>query len=300
MFNSAIIQKALTWLITTGLKLLLIAAITFILMHLSRVLSQRLEKVFLKGRKDEESLKRARTLSGTLNQVLKVVIIIVVVMTTLGVLDIQIGPILATAGVAGVAIGFAAQSVIKDLINGFFIILWDQIRVGDVVEVAGRSGVVEAINMKMIVLRDLSGNVHYIPNSLISMVTNMTRDFSCYVFDVGVSYFENVDEVVATLKRIDEEMRTEPELAQDIIKPLEIFGLDKFADSAVIIKARITTKPGKQWTIGREFNRRIKIAFDRLGISMPFPHLTMFVGQDKSGKSAPLPVRLEDNTRLEN
>lgn len=294
MLSPELWEKALTWLVTTGLKLLLIIAVVLVLLRICRALSRRLEKVFLKGREDEESLKRARTLSGLINQFLRVVILAIAIMTILGALDIQIAPILATAGVAGLAVGFAAQSLIKDVINGFFIILWDQIRVGDIVSLAGKSGVVESVGLKMTVLRDLEGNVHYIPNGLIEVVTNMTREYSCYVFDVGVSYFEDVDEVVAVLKKIDEELRLDPVFADDILKPLEIFGLDKFGDSAVIIKARLTTKPGQQWAVGREFNRRMKIAFDQRGISIPFPHLTMFVGQDKQGKSAPLPVRIEN------
>ncbi|MCR4396138.1 MAG: mechanosensitive ion channel family protein [Candidatus Saccharicenans sp.] len=294
MLTPEIIQKAIAWLIATGFKLLLIIGVVLVLLRLCRVLSRRLEKIFLKGREDEEYQRRARTLSTLVNQFLRVVVLVIAVMTILGALDIQIAPILATAGVAGLAVGFAAQSVIKDVIHGFFLILLDQVRVGDVVEVAGKSGVVEAVSLKMIVLRDLAGNVHYVPNSLIDTVTNMTREFSRYVFDVGVSYFEDVDEVVATLKKIDEELRAEPEFAGDILAPLEILGLDRFGDSAIIIKARTTTKPGKQWAVGREFNRRLKITFDQKGISIPFPHLTMFVGQDKAGKSAPLPIRIEN------
>lgn len=294
MLTPELIEKAVAWLIATGLKLLFIIAIILVLLRVCRVLSRRLEKVFLKGREDEESQKRARTLSNLVNQFLRVVVLVIAVMTILGALDIQIAPVLATAGVAGLAVGFAAQSLIKDVINGFFIILWDQIRVGDVISVAGKSGAVEAISLKMTVLRDLEGNVHYIPNGLIDVVTNMTRDFSRFVFDIGVSYFENVDEVTGVLRKIDQELRSDPAFAGDILEPLEVLGLDRFADSALIIRARITTRPGRQWAVAREFNRRLKIAFDRQGISIPFPHLTMFVGQDKSGKSKPLSVRIEN------
>lgn len=294
MLSPELWQKAITWLVATGLKILLVVIFVMILFRFARAVSRRLEKVFLKGREDEESKKRAQTLANLINQVIRVLVAIIAVITVLAALDIQIAPILATAGVAGLAVGFAAQSLIKDVINGFFIILWDQIRVGDVVTIAGKSGVVESVSLKMTVLRDLSGNVHYIPNSLIDVVTNMTRDYSRYVFDVGVSYFENVDEVMAVLRQVDKELRSDPALAGDILEPLEVLGVDRFADSAVIIRARITTKPGKQWEIGREFNRRLKMAFDRQGISIPFPHLTMFIGRDKSGKSAPLPVRIEN------
>ncbi|HAR36452.1 MAG TPA: mechanosensitive ion channel family protein [Acidobacteria bacterium] len=300
MLTPEIIQKAIAWLIATGLKLLLIIVVILVLLRLCRVLSRRLEKVFLKGREDEESLKRARTLSNLINQLLRVVVLVIAVMTILGALEIQIAPILATAGVAGLAVGFAAQSLIKDVINGFFIILWDQIRVGDVVRVAGRSGAVEAVTLKMTVLRDFDGSVHYIPNGLIDAVTNMTRDFSRFVFDIGVSYFEDVDRVMEVMKKVDQEMRAEPRWAELIMAPLEILGLDRFENSAVVIRARTTTRPGQQWQVAREFNRRLKMAFERQGISIPFPHLTMFIGQDKAGKSAPLPIRIENPNQAGN
>ncbi|MCX8159720.1 MAG: mechanosensitive ion channel family protein [Candidatus Saccharicenans sp.] len=300
MLKPELIEKAVTWLIAAGLKLLLITGIVLVLLRLCRGLSRRLEKVFLKGREDEESKKRAQTLSNLVNQFLRVVVLVMAIMIILGALDIQIAPILATAGVAGLAVGFAAQSLIKDVINGFFIILWDQIRVGDVVRVAGRSGTVENITLKMTVLRDFDGSIHYIPNGLIDAVTNMTRDFSRFVFDIAVSYFEDVNRVMEVIGRVDKEMRAEASWGADILEPLEILGLDRFAESAMIVRARVTTKPGRQWAVAREFNRRLKIAFDREKIFMPFPHLTMFVGQDKSGKSTPLPVRIENADRAGN
>lgn len=294
MLTPEIIQKTVAWLIAAGLKLLLLIAVILVLLRLGRVLSRHLEKFFLRGREDEESLKRARTLSSLINKIFRVIILVIAIMTMLGVLGIQIGPILATAGVAGLAVGFAAQSMIKDVINGFFIILWDQIRVGDVVRIAGRSGVVESVTLKMTVLRDLDGNVHFIPNGIIDVVTNFTKDFSRFVFDIGVSYFEDVDRAMEVMKKVDEGLRAESKWAELILAPLEVLGLDRFENSAVVIRARTTTKPGQQWQVAREFNRRLKIAFDREGISIPFPHLTMFIGQDKSGKSAPLPIRIEN------
>lgn len=300
MLTPEIIQKTVTWLVATGLKLLLLIAVILVLLRLCRVLSRHLEKFFLRGQEDEESLKRARTLSNLINKIFRAIILVIALMTMLGVLGIQIGPILATAGVASLAVGFAAQSMIKDVINGFFIILWDQIRVGDVISIAGQSGLVESVSLKMTVLRDLEGNVHFIPNGIIDIVTNFTKDFSRFVFDIGVSYFEDVDRVMEVMKKVDEEMRAEPKWAELILAPLEVLGLDRFENSAVVIRARTTTKPLQQWQVAREFNRRLKIAFDREGISIPFPHLTMFIGQDKAGKSAPLPIRIENPGRYGN
>jgi small-conductance mechanosensitive channel len=286
------------WFFTTGLKIVLIAVITLIVLKVIRVLSSRLSVLFLKKRDDEESKKRAKTLSSVIRTSLNVVVLIIAVMTILGHLGVEIGPLLAAVGVVGLAIGFAGQSLVKDFINGFFILLWDQIRVGDVVEISGKGGLVENINLKMTVLRDLAGNVHFVPNSNIDIVTNMTKDYSRYVFDIGVAYREDVEEVMEILKEIDEELRNDPDFKEDILEPLEVFGLDKFDDSAIVIKARITTKPIKQWRIGREFNRRIKKKFDEKDIEIPFPHRTVYLGQDKKGKAAPMRISMEERDKL--
>jgi len=145
----------------------------------------------------------------------------------------------------------------------------------DVVQIGNKSGLVEKLDLKTLVLRDVSGNVHYIRNGMIDIVTNMTKDFSCYVFDIGVSYKEDIDKVINTIAQVDEDMRTNSAFKDDILKPIEILGVDKFGDSAIYIKAKTTTKPVKQWAVGREFNRRLKIKFDQVGIQIPFPHRTI-------------------------
>ncbi|MBC7363087.1 MAG: mechanosensitive ion channel family protein [Candidatus Aminicenantes bacterium] len=287
-----ILLEARKWSFTTGLKILLIVLIAVVLLFLSRALARRLRNIFLKGRKDEEAIKRARTLSSLIRQVLYGIIIIISGLTVLGALGIQIGPLLATAGVAGVALSFGAQNLIKDLINGFFLILWDQVRVGDVIEVAGKSGLVESINFKMVVLRDLAGNVHYIPNSKIEVVTNMSKEYSGFVFDVPISYFDDADRAMEVMKKVDDEIRQDPAFSSDILAPLEIFGVDRFADSAVIIKARTKTKPLQQWRVGREFNRRLKQAFEENGITIPFSNLTVWLGNRGAGRPETINVKL--------
>ena len=172
----------------------------------------------------------------------------------------------------------------------------NQIRVGDVVAVADKSGLVEKVNLRMVVLRDLAGNVHYVRNGQIQTVTNMTKDYGRYVFEIGIAYREDVDEVIEIVKQVDEELRNDPVFMGDILEPIEILGLDQFADSAVIIKARTKTKPIRQWTVGREFNRRLKMKFDEKGIEIPFPHLTLYLGQDKQGDSAPLTVSMSQRS----
>ncbi len=249
--------------------------------------------LFLKRKEDEESRKRAQTLASVIKNLLTVIVFIITTMTLLGQLGIEIGPLLAAAGIVGLAIGFAGQNLVRDLINGFFIFFWDQIRVGDVIQVAGKSGLVESINLKMTVLRDLAGNVHFIPNGNIDIVTNMTKDFSCHLFEVGVAYREDVDEVMKLIEEMDEELRNVPEFKDLILEPIEVLGVDQFADSAVVIKARVKTRPGKQWTVAREFNRRVKKKFEEKNIEIPFPHLTLYLGQDKKGQAPPLRVSLE-------
>ena len=168
------------------------------------------------------------------------------------------------------------------------------------VEIAGKSGFVENVNLRMTVLRDLVGNVHYVRNGEITVVTNMTKEFSRYVFDVGVAYREDVDEVITVLKQIDEEMRKDPQYGPDILEPLEVLGLDRFSDSAIIIRVRTKTKPSCQWAVGREFNRRMKKKFDELGIEIPFPHVTLYMGQGKDGSAPPMNLRMVDKIQITN
>lgn len=283
------------WLLSTGSKILIVIVVALIAVQGIRLFSKRLSGLIVRSTKkgDVEYQKRADTLASVIQNLLNVLVLAVALITILGQLGIQIGPVLAAAGVVGLAVGFGAQSLVKDVINGFFILLEDQIRVGDVVAIGDNAGLVERVNLRMTVLRDLSGTVHFIPNGQISIVKNMTKGFSRYVFEIGVAYRENVDEVIAVMKAVDAELRADPAFKDDILEPLEILGLDKFDSSSVVIKAFTTTAPIKQWGIAREFNRRLKKAFDEKNIEIPFPHVTLYMGQDKKGQAPPLPVRLE-------
>jgi small-conductance mechanosensitive channel len=292
---AAILRAIGSWFVSTGLRIVLIALITLIVIKGVKVLANRLQVAFSKQKVDEESKKRASTLSSVIRHLLTVVILVVAIMTILGQLGVEIGPILAAAGIVGLAVGFGAQSLVKDIINGFFILLEDQIRVGDVVQIAGKGGLVEKVNLKMTILRDFSANVHYIPNGNIDVVTNMTKDYSRYVFDIGVAYREDVDEVMKIIREVDEELRKDSSCSEDILEPLEVFGLDQFADSALIIKARYKTKPIKQWGVAREFNHRLKKKFDEKDIEIPFPHLTLYMGQGKQGEAAPMQVLMKQS-----
>jgi small conductance mechanosensitive channel len=244
--------------------------------------------------KDEEQKKRLDTLSSVSTVTVSVVLLSVTLVVILGDFGISLGPILTAAGVVGVAVGFGAQHLVQDVINGFFLLYDDQIRVGDVVDVGGKAGLVERVGLRLTILRDLSGNVHFIRNGQIATVTNMTKEYSRYVFDIGVAYRENVDQVIEVIKEVDEALRADEYFGQSILEPIEILGLDRFADSAVIVRARTKTKPIKQWEVGREFNRRLKMRFDELGIEIPFPHQTIYFGEDKSGQAPPLRIAREE------
>lgn len=278
------------WMMGSGVRLLIILILTVIALKMANVLANRLFKVVLKAKLETEMQKRAETLRSMVRYVLSTTVLAIALIMVLGEFGVKIGPILAAAGIVGVAIGFGAQHLVQDVISGFFILIEDQIRVGDVIRTAGKAGLVERVNLRMTVLRDLSGSVHYIRNGRIDVVTNMTKEFSYYVFEIGVAYRENVDEVTAVIREVDEELRQDSDFKDLILEPIEVLGLDRFADSAVIIKARVKTAPIKQWTVGREFNRRLKQKFDERNIEIPFPHMTLYMGQDKDGSAPPVYV----------
>ena len=290
---NAILTAVKDWFFSSGITILLILIALFVVLRIVSIFSKRLSKLLLKKREDDEAKKRAETISSVIRNTLRITLVILALMIILGQVGVEIGPLLAAAGIAGVAIGFAGQSLVKDIINGFFILLEDQIRVGDIVEVGGISGVVEKINLKLTRLRDLEGNVHFIPNSIIDIVSNKTKEYSCYLLDIGVAYREDADEVMEVIKDIDKEMREDPDWKDLILQPIEIFGLDRFDDSAVVVRARTRTLPAKQWGVGREFKRRIKKRFDEMDIEIPFPHTTLYIGQDKDKSSPPLNVHME-------
>ncbi|MFO7981363.1 MAG: mechanosensitive ion channel family protein [Candidatus Aminicenantes bacterium] len=292
---NSLLMAVKDWLLSSGIKIVLILIALFVVLKLVKSFSKRSSKLFLKKRDDEESKKRAETISSVITNTMSVTVVTLALLILIGQIGIEIGPLLAAAGIAGLAIAFAGQSLVKDILNGFFILLEDQIRVGDIVEVGGISGVVENINLKLTRLRDLEGNVHFIPNSLIDIVANKTKEYSCYLLDIGVAYREDADEVMEVIKQIDEEMRRDQDWKDKILQPIEIFGLDRFDDSAVVVRARTRTLPAKQWGVGREFKRRIKKRFDEMDIEIPFPHTTLYMGQDKDKSSPPLHVQMGKN-----
>jgi small conductance mechanosensitive channel len=232
-------------------------------------------------------IKRAYTLTHIVRDVARLVILFVGMTMIFSEGGVDLKPLLAAAGLGGLAIGFGAQSLVKDLISGFFILWEDSVRIGDVVEVAGVTGLVEEVELRTIKLRDGSGNLHVVPNGVIDKVKNLTKEYSYYLFEIGVAYRENVDEVMGVLQEIAEGVRRDYRFADDILEPLEMLGVDQFTDSAVMIKCRIKTEPAKQWRVGREMNRRIKNTFDAKGIEIPFPHQTIYWGEPRKGTPQP-------------
>lgn len=238
--------------------------------------------------------KRMQTLLPIVRNVLFFVFSILFTLVLLSELGVDIMPLLAGAGVVGIAVGFGAQTMVKDFLTGFIIIMEDLIQVGDVATLGDKTGIIEKITIRKVQMRDLDGTVYTVPFSEISVVSNMTKEYSYYLMDIGIAYREDPDEVIGYLREIDEEMREDENFKDLILDELHILGVDQFGDSAIIIKARIKTLPIKQWDVGREFNRRMKYKFDKHGIEIPFPHQTIYFGEDKQGKAPPAHIELTE------
>jgi small conductance mechanosensitive channel len=272
-----------TWLTTSGIKVVGILISLIILSQMSKWIVRWMEKFI--PEKDPlqaaEARKRAHTLGNTLRHALLITISFVAILMILGELGIQLGPLLATAGIGALAVGFGAQSLVKDVISGFFIILENQYRIGDVIEVGGVSGLVESVSLRKTVLRDLEGKVHTIPNGEIKIVSNLSKEWSRSVLDVGISYREDVDQVIDLLSQIGMELEAEEPYKSSLLGPLQILGVEKFGESQLIIRMMIKTVPLKQWEVGRELRRRIKNRFDEKGIQIPLPHQVLIWGEKK-------------------
>ncbi|MGA1826556.1 MAG: mechanosensitive ion channel family protein [bacterium] len=259
-------------------------------LFIRKVELQFIEKGKQEGVKQEiEVEKEIKTIGGIIQKFLVIMIWTVIIIMIIKDLGFNIAPLLAGFSVVGVAIGLGAQNIVKDVISGLFLILENQVRVGDVAILNGTGGLVEAINLRTMVLRGLDGTVHVFPNGSINSLSNMTHNFSYYLFEIGVAYKEDMDHVIDVLKKISDDILQDNVYKDSILEPLEILGVDKFADSAIIIKARIKTLPIHQWKVGREMNKRIKKRFDDEGIEIPFPHRTFYFGE----VSKPVKVEME-------
>lgn len=282
-----------------GLRIGLILAVGYLAIRFVRLGLRQLERVIILTNEAGEQVpgtakKRAATLTGILRTIALAMIWAIVIIEILHQVGLDIRPILAGAGILGLAVGFGAQNLIRDLISGFFIILENQVQLGDVAVINGTGGLVESITFRIITLRDFSGVVHVFPNGTITTLSNMTMEWSAFVLDMGVAYKEDTDRVAEVMRQVGEDLREDPQFRDKFVSPIEIVGVDNFADSAVVIRIRIKTRPLEQWTVGREYRRRVKQAFDARGIEIPFPHRTLYMGEAsppfKVQASATVPV----------
>ncbi len=266
--------RLLSSLISMGLTVLVAVAVW----ELSNAAIQR---HLTKLSRDAQAARsaRVRTLLPMLRTVLSATIVVFVALNVLTEIGVNVAPLIAGAGVVGLAIGFGSQTLVRDVITGVFLLFEDAMAVGDVVSVGGLSGVVEQLSIRSIKLRATDGSVHIIPFSAVTTVTNMTRDFSFAVLDVSVAYGEDTDRVTEVLREIAAEIRSDAKFAPLIRDEIDIWGVERLGDSGVVIRARVKTEPAARWAVGREFNRRIKQRFDRLGIEIPYPHQKLVIEQ---------------------
>lgn len=229
--------------------------------------------------------KRVDTLMRVFDYLANIVILLVGALIALGTIGISIGPILAAAGVVGLAVGFGSQSLVKDYFTGVVLLMENQIRAGDVIDLgSGRVGTVENVTLRYVRLRDKDGSVHFIPNGSISSVCNMTMDFGYSLMEIGIAYKEDVDVAMQVMQKVGDEMAEDEAFKAKILEPMLMMGVHALADSAVILRARFKTTAGDQWGIRREYHRRIKMAFDKVGIEIPFPHMTIYRGDAEPAK----------------
>jgi moderate conductance mechanosensitive channel len=243
---------------------------------------------------DSESLKRAETLGRVFRYLAAVVVWLVCGMLVLSEIGISVAPILGAAGVAGLAIGFGAQSLVKDYFNGFFLLLENQIRQGDVVKLGEHAGLVEEVTLRFVRLRDYDGNVHFVPNGEIRTVVNLSRDYAQAVVDIGVAYGENIDRVIGVMLTVAQALREDKAFAAMILDKFELAGVERWDDSAVVIRGRFRVAPLQQWSVRREYLKRLKDAFDEHGIEIPFPQMTLhtrnlFPAPTGTGDAGPAP-----------
>jgi small conductance mechanosensitive channel len=268
---TARVEVLLSQVFISGIRLVLILVVALLLWRAIRLLTDKLNGMLQEFTHSVERQKRAQTLSYSAYVGATTVLFIVTTMLVLEELGMNIGPLLATAGIGGLAIGFGAQNLVRDVISGFFILLEDQIRIGDVVKVGDKGGLVEGTGLRVLRLRDFDGSVHMIPNGTITTITNMTKDFSYLVLSVSVAEREDIDKVIAVLQEVGTALRHDPEFAADILEDLEIAGVDDAAAARLTIRVRLKTLPVRQWRISYELRRRIKRSFEAHGIESPAP-----------------------------
>ena len=290
-FNK-IITDIVDWLLYDFTYILISLVVVIVLIWLLNAISRNLEKVILKrsdALHDKEAQKRVKTLMSIGRGIMRLILWAIFALILLKRIGIEIGPIIASAGIAGIAIGFGAQELIRVFLAGFFVLLDNQIRTDDIVVINGTTGVVEKIELRTIRLRDHSGVVHIFQHGKVNTLSNMTKEWSALVFEIGVAYKEDVDTVIAIMKSVGEDLEKDSRFSGNILEPISILGVEQFANSSLQLKVRIKTQTGEQWQTRREYMRRLKYAFDKKGIEIPFPHTTLYWGE----KSKPMDISLQ-------
>lgn len=260
----------------TALRVTAILAIAWLVHALGSRLVRRMRGVAAERARGPEDVKWIETVGRAARYVLSVVTLLVAGMLVLNEFGVAIAPILGAAGVVGLAIGFGAQSLIKDYFTGFFLLVENQIRVGDVVEIAGKSGFVEEVSLRKVTLRDYDGSVHHVSNGLITTVTNRSTEFAFALLDIGIAYRTDIDQAITVLRSVATELRADPVIGPKTLDDLDVAGVERLEDSAVVIRSRMKVVPLAQWEVRRAMLKRIKEAFDAHGIEIPFPHRTLY------------------------
>ena len=264
-------------LAAAGLRIIAVAIGAYLLIRIGKAAARRFEHEMSQGTGLDviERTKRAQTLGRILQKTLSIVVVGMAGLMILREFDVDITPVLTGAGIAGLAVGFGAQTLVRDVISGFFLIVEDQVRVGDVAVVNGQGGLVEQVNLRTIVLRDETGTVHIFPNGEVKTLANMSKDFAYYVVTVGLAYDADIDRAVDAMNQAAAGLMEDPDVRPHILAPLEVHGVDAFEQGQFVIKARIKTVPQKQWTVGRELRKRIIRVFAERGIDMAAPHVML-------------------------
>ncbi|HET7217443.1 MAG TPA: mechanosensitive ion channel domain-containing protein [Vicinamibacterales bacterium] len=276
------------WGFDNGLIVLFVIVLAYLSVRMMGLVVRRFEYHVSQGTTLDalERAKRARTLGSLVQRVSSAAISLTALLIILDQFGVNIAPVLTGAGIAGLALGFGAQTLVRDIISGFFLILEDQVRVGDVAAINGIGGLVEEINLRTVVLRDEEGAVHVFPNGSITTLANRSKDFSYYVITLAVPYNEQPDRLITLLREVGDGLQKDPRFSPFILDAIEIFGIDGFAEWSMQLKLRIKTVPLKQWEVGRELRKRIRIAFDQAGVHVPFPAISALAAE---GRERPQP-----------
>jgi len=293
------LESIVPWLLSHGIRIALIILLAYILKIIITRVIIRTVRIAVKAdgfQSKESEEKRENTLISVFTMTTKSLIALIVSMMVLEELGVEIGPMLAAAGVVGLAFGFGGQYLIRDVITGLFIIMENQYRIGDVVNINGVGGSVENITLRKTQLRNLDGIVHHIPHGEVKTVANLTKDFSRVNIDLGIAYNSNLEHVISVVNKVGNDLAIDPQFKDSILKPIQFVRVDKFAESAIVIKMLGDTKVLKQWEVAGEFRKRLKIAFDNESIEIPFPQRVVHYAKEPENKGTEiknLPLKKE-------